>query len=224
MNERYQDAIAENAMASIVTERNRHMNLIPGTYRIMLVTMLVAAFATGCNRPASQSNQASSGADTSNATGTTSSSGATGGGTGTTGSTGSTDSTGTGTTGSTASGTGATATPGTSESSKSSGATGATGSSESSGATGGTAGASGSSATGKAGAVVADSVITTKVKAALLADPDVKSTDISVETQNGEVMLSGFVRDKKQIDRAMNIARNVDGVKGVQNKLSIKSA
>ena len=211
MNERYQDAIAENAMASIVTERNRHMNLIPSTYRIMLVTMLLAAFATGCNRPASQSNQASSGADTSNATGTTSSSGTTG-------------STGTGTTGSTASGTGTAATPGTSESSKSSGATGATGSSESSGATGGSAGTSGSSATGKAGAVVADSVITTKVKAALLADPEVKSTDISVETQKGEVMLSGFVRDQKQIDRAMNIARNVDGVKGVQNKLSIKSA
>lgn len=211
MNERCQDAIAENAMASIVTERNRHMNLIPGTYRIMLVTMLLAAFATGCDRPASQSNQASSGADTSNATGTTSSSETTG-------------SPGAGTTGSTASGTGTAATPGTSESSKSSGATGATGSSESSGATGGTAGTSGSSATGKAGAVVGDSVITTKVKAALLADPDVKSTDISVETQNGEVMLSGFVRDQKQIDRAMNIARNVEGVKGVQNKLSIKSA
>ena len=189
------------------------MNLIPSTYRIMLVTMLLAAFATGCNRPASQSNQASSGADTSNATGTTSSSGTTG-------------STGTGTIGSTASGTGTgtAATPGTSESSKSSGATGATGSSESSGATGGSAGTSDSSATGKAGAVVADSVITTKVKAALLADPEVKSTDISVETQKGEVMLSGFVRDQKQIDRAMNIARNVDGVKGVQNKLSIKSA
>lgn len=85
-------------------------------------------------------------------------------------------------------------------------------------------GTSSSGAASKAGATIDDSVITTKVKTALLADPEVKSTDISVETRNGEVMLSGYVRDQKQIDRALQIARSVEGAKGVQNKMAIKSS
>jgi len=70
--------------------------------------------------------------------------------------------------------------------------------------------------------VIDDSIITTKVKAALLADPDVKGTDINVETKKGEVMLSGFVGNQQQIDQAMKIAKAVEGVKKVDNKMTVK--
>jgi hyperosmotically inducible protein len=55
-----------------------------------------------------------------------------------------------------------------------------------------------------------------------LADNQVKSTDISVETKQGEVMLSGFVDNEAQANRAVQVARAVDGVKSVNNKMSVK--
>ena len=58
-----------------------------------------------------------------------------------------------------------------------------------------------------------DTVITGKVKAALLADSNVKGTDISVETNQGDVTLSGTVASQAQIDDALRIARGIDGVK-----------
>lgn len=73
-----------------------------------------------------------------------------------------------------------------------------------------------------AGTAIDDSVLTTKVKAALLADNQVKSTDISVETKQGEVLLSGFVDNEAQASRAIQVARGVDGVKNVNNKMSVK--
>jgi osmotically-inducible protein OsmY len=72
------------------------------------------------------------------------------------------------------------------------------------------------------GEYVDDSAITTKVKYALLADPDVKSLDISVETFKGVVQLSGFVNDKEQARKAVEITRSVDGVKSVTNSLIVK--
>ncbi len=93
--------------------------------------------------------------------------------------------------------------------------------SASSGTGGDTSGASSSSST-SAGAKIDDSIITTKVKTALLADSTVKGTDISVETKEGEVMLSGFVGDQAQIDKAKQIAQNVEGVKNVNNKMTVK--
>jgi osmotically-inducible protein OsmY len=72
------------------------------------------------------------------------------------------------------------------------------------------------------GEYVDDSVITTKVKAALLADPDIKSFDIAVETRKGEVQLSGFVDSQEQIDQAIAIVQKVDGVTSVGNAMSIK--
>ena len=72
------------------------------------------------------------------------------------------------------------------------------------------------------GGVIDDSVITTKVKAALLADPDVKSSDIYVETRDGKVLLSGFVNNQTQIHRAIEIAQGIEGVKTVDNKMSVK--
>ena len=79
-----------------------------------------------------------------------------------------------------------------------------------------------SGAATRAGAAVDDSVITTKVKAALLADPDIKGTDVSVETKGGEVTLTGTVKSQAQMDRVQKIALNTDGVKGVQNKVAVK--
>lgn len=73
------------------------------------------------------------------------------------------------------------------------------------------------------GTDIDDSTITTKVKSALLADADVKSSDIKVETRKGEVQLSGFVDSQNQMDRAVTIAKGVAGVKNVDNKMSLKT-
>jgi hyperosmotically inducible protein len=72
------------------------------------------------------------------------------------------------------------------------------------------------------GTEIDDSVITTKVKSALLTDPDIKIFDIKVETRKGEVLLSGFVNSKAQIDQAIVVAQGVDGVRKVTNKMDLK--
>lgn len=68
-----------------------------------------------------------------------------------------------------------------------------------------------------------DTVITASVKSALMADPDVKSLDLQVETRKGTVQLSGTVDDPAQIDRALAVVRGVSGVTGVENGVSVKS-
>lgn len=77
-------------------------------------------------------------------------------------------------------------------------------------------------ATTTVGTEIDDSVITTKVKSALVSDPDVKSLDIQTETRKGEVQLSGFVDNEAQIERALAAARAVEGVKSVSNMMSVK--
>jgi hyperosmotically inducible protein len=72
------------------------------------------------------------------------------------------------------------------------------------------------------GTTVDDSVITTRVKSALLDNIDIKSFDIKVETRKGEVMLSGFVDNQTQVDHAVKITSDIEGVKGVDNKLTLK--
>lgn len=74
------------------------------------------------------------------------------------------------------------------------------------------------------GTEIDDSVITTRVKSALLGDPDVKSFDFNVETRKGEVMLSGFVDNQAQVDRAAAVTSGIAGVKSVLNKTSLKGA
>lgn len=69
---------------------------------------------------------------------------------------------------------------------------------------------------------VDDSIVTGKVKAALIGDEAIKSTDIAVVTRKGEVQLSGFVNSQTQIDRAMLIAKSVEGVTNVSNEMTIK--
>jgi hyperosmotically inducible protein len=70
--------------------------------------------------------------------------------------------------------------------------------------------------------VVEDSTITAKVKLALLNDTDVKSADISVETSQGRVTLSGTVPSEPQVHRAVKAANKVEGVQAVENRLMVK--
>lgn len=73
-----------------------------------------------------------------------------------------------------------------------------------------------------AGNILDDSVLTTKVKSALIADPDVRGNDIAVSSNKGVVQLSGFVDDTRQQARAEAVAHGVDGVQSVVNDTSIK--
>lgn len=70
--------------------------------------------------------------------------------------------------------------------------------------------------------VLADSAITTKVKAELLVTKGIPSTAISVETYEGRVQLSGFVDKKEQAAAAGKVAAAVSGVHAVQNDLKLK--
>ncbi len=69
---------------------------------------------------------------------------------------------------------------------------------------------------------VDDSVITSKVKTALLSSPDISGLDINVQTFKGRVQLNGLVNDAQQIQQAGQLAREVNGVVAVENNLSIK--
>ena len=73
-----------------------------------------------------------------------------------------------------------------------------------------------------AGKYVDDSVLTARVKAALLQEPELKSLDVSVETQHGVVLLSGFVRDEGQKQKAMKAAVSVSGVASVKDALVVR--
>ena len=72
------------------------------------------------------------------------------------------------------------------------------------------------------GEFVDDSVITTKVKSLLAADDFLKSFQISVETFQGTVQLSGFVNSQQAVNKADEIVRSVKGVKSVKNDLIVK--
>lgn len=74
-----------------------------------------------------------------------------------------------------------------------------------------------------AGEVIDDSILTGKVKAALIADSSTKAHQINVETKGGVVQLSGFVNDAAAKSAATNVAKSVTGVKDVRNELSVKS-
>jgi osmotically-inducible protein OsmY len=74
------------------------------------------------------------------------------------------------------------------------------------------------------GEVVDDSVITAKVKAALINEPDTKAYQISVDTFRGIVQLSGFVDSTEARGKAKDVAQNVNGVKEVRNSLEVKQS
>ena len=73
-----------------------------------------------------------------------------------------------------------------------------------------------------AGEFVDDAWISTKVKSKLLADDALSIFEIEVDTFKRTVKLSGFVDNQYQINRAVEIARSVKGVKKVVNSLTLK--
>lgn len=77
-------------------------------------------------------------------------------------------------------------------------------------------------AAGSTKVAVTDTVITTKIKADLVKDSDLKALDVHVETVNGVVMLSGFVPSQAQVQKAADLARGVEGVTDVKNGLKVK--
>lgn len=83
-------------------------------------------------------------------------------------------------------------------------------------------GCAGNATSSSTGEFIDDTVITTKVKAALVQDPDLSALEISVETFKGVVQLSGFVDTQAEITKAGQVARNIEGVNSVQNDITLK--
>lgn len=86
----------------------------------------------------------------------------------------------------------------------------------------GMAGCAGTRTSESTGEYVDDAAITTKVKAALLADKQVSALDIKVKTFKGVVQLSGFVSSRLEAQRAEQIARGVNDVQAVSNDILLK--
>ena len=72
------------------------------------------------------------------------------------------------------------------------------------------------------GEYVDDTVVTSKVKAAIFNEPSLKSAEINVETFKGVVQLSGFVSSPAAESTAVAVARKVEGVKSVKNDMRLK--
>lgn len=72
------------------------------------------------------------------------------------------------------------------------------------------------------GEYIDDATITTKVKAALIKDDEVKAREVNVETFKGVVQLSGFVSTAAERTRAGIVASGVKGVQSVTNNISLK--
>jgi osmotically-inducible protein OsmY len=83
-------------------------------------------------------------------------------------------------------------------------------------------GCAGTSKQESTGGYIDDTVLTTKVKAAVFNEPTLKSTEINVETFKGVVQLSGFVNSQADINKAVEIAREVPGVRSVKNDMRVK--
>lgn len=86
------------------------------------------------------------------------------------------------------------------------------------------AGKSIDSSMNKVGGFMDDSSITAKVKAALVDHDSIKSTDISVKTDDKVVTLSGFVESQAQAEQAVSVAKGVEGVASVSDKLHVRDS
>ncbi|MBI5463220.1 MAG: BON domain-containing protein [Gammaproteobacteria bacterium] len=80
-------------------------------------------------------------------------------------------------------------------------------------------GCAGTSTRESTGEYIDDGAITTKVKSAFVSDPQVNALSINVTTFKGTVQLSGFADSQQAIDRAVELARKVEGVKAVKNDI-----
>ena len=86
------------------------------------------------------------------------------------------------------------------------------------------AGQAASGAMSRAGDALGDAAITAKVKAALLADARVKGLQVDVDTSDGAVTLTGSADAQPGLDAAAEIARRIDGVKSVENRMTVKKS
>jgi len=73
-----------------------------------------------------------------------------------------------------------------------------------------------------AGEYIDDTVVTTRVKAAIFDDAELRVNEIKVETFDGVVQLSGFVSSQANINRAVQLVRGINGVKSVKNDMIVK--
>ena len=73
------------------------------------------------------------------------------------------------------------------------------------------------------GTVLDDATITARVKTALIGESEVKARDIDVDTVSGVVSLSGYLDSRQEVERAVAVARKVEGVKQVKNELKVGS-
>ncbi|AOJ67132.1 hypothetical protein WJ32_24100 [Burkholderia ubonensis] len=74
-----------------------------------------------------------------------------------------------------------------------------------------------------AGTELRDTAITAKAKAALAGKEDLSSGDIHVTTRRGDVVLTGSVPDTSQRATAVNIVRQLDGVRDVRDQLAVRA-
>ena len=72
------------------------------------------------------------------------------------------------------------------------------------------------------GEYIDDSVITTKVKTGIFNEPSLKVNQITVETHKSVVQLSGFVDSTESMNKAVAIARSVEGVSSVKNDMRLR--
>ena len=71
------------------------------------------------------------------------------------------------------------------------------------------------------GETIDDATITTRVKTALLNDPDVGGLRVDVDTFQGVVTLSGRVKSAAEQEKAIRLTRDTPGVKNVKNALQV---
>ena len=74
------------------------------------------------------------------------------------------------------------------------------------------------------GTEIDDTIVTTRVKAAMVGELELKGADVKVETRKGVVQLSGFAETQAQVMRAIAVARAIDGVKDVENGMTLKAS
>ncbi len=72
------------------------------------------------------------------------------------------------------------------------------------------------------GQYIDDKSITMRVQRALGDNPEYKFSDVNVDVFRGTVQLSGFVNTSDQKSKAADIAKGVQGVTDVQNKITVK--
>jgi hyperosmotically inducible protein len=83
---------------------------------------------------------------------------------------------------------------------------------------------SGTQSMGQAGSAADDATVTAQVKAALIAEPILRTAPISVDTKDGVVTLAGTVNSQTHSERAVQLAAGTTGVRQVVDKLIVQTS